>query len=88
MVHSADIGAAEDLAPLLSLPVDLLTCELAHVELASLAAVLGGRDLRQVVFIHLAREFWADRARTEALIRAELPGVPFHLARDGDEFRC
>jgi ribonuclease Z len=88
VVHSADIGAAEDLAPLLSLPVDLLTCELAHVELASLGAVLRGRELKQVVFIHLAREFWADRARTEALIRAELPGVPFHLARDGDEFRC
>lgn len=86
--HTADIGAVSDLGPLLREPLATLVCELAHVEPAPLLECLRAGKVGQVIFVHLARAFWADRARTEAMIRTELPAVPFQLARDGDEFPC
>lgn len=82
--HTADIGAVEDLEPLLREPLDVLVCELAHVEPGPLLDTLRGRPIGKVIFIHLGREFWSDLPATEAMIRRALGPVPFVIARDGD----
>lgn len=86
VVHSGDIGAPADLEPLLGRPVDLLTCELAHIELPELAAVLRHQRIRQAVFMHLGREFWADRPVTLRRLAEALPETEVRVAVDGDQF--
>ncbi len=56
IAHSADLGAPQDLAPLLEKPLDLLVCELAHFEPKDLFRYLKGRDIGRIVFIHMARQ--------------------------------
>jgi ribonuclease BN (tRNA processing enzyme) len=85
VVHSGDIGAPTDLEPLLGQTVDLLACELAHVELTELTAVLRRQRIRRAVFMHLRREFWEDRAGTQRCLAAELPETEVRVAVDGDE---
>jgi hypothetical protein len=53
--HSADIGAPEDLAPILEQPLDLLVCELAHVNPEELFRFLKGYPIQRLVLIHLAQ---------------------------------
>lgn len=84
IAHTADIGAVNDLEPLLREPLDVLVCELAHVDPVPLLQALRGRSIGKVIFIHLGREFWSDLPATEALIRRELGPTPFVIARDGD----
>ncbi len=86
VVHSGDIGAPVDLEPLLGQPVELLTCELAHIELPELAAVLRRQRIRQAVFMHLGRDHWADRPGTLRRLADALPGTEVRVAVDGDEF--
>jgi len=83
--HSADIGAPEDLAPLLSQPLDLLVCELAHCEAEDLFLYLRDRPIKRIVFVHLARRHWERLAATRQLARKMLRTVPFTFARDGEE---
>lgn len=85
LVHSGDIGAPADLEPLLAQPLDLLTCELAHVELTELMALLRRQRIRRAVFMHLGREFWTDRSGTQQRLAAELPETEVRVAVDGDE---
>jgi ribonuclease Z len=86
IAHTADLGAASDLVPLVANPLDLLVCELAHVELEHLAAMLRGRPIGRIVFMHVAREFWQDRPGTRRRLKAALGPIPFTFARDGDRF--
>jgi hypothetical protein len=86
IAHSADIGAPEDLEPLLQKPLDLLVCELAHFEPQDLFRYLNGRDIKRVVFMHVARPYWENLAKTKALAEKLLPEIPFSFARDGEEF--
>ena len=86
VAHTADIGDVADLAPLLAKPLDLLVCELSHVGAEPLFAALRGKPIKQIVFIHLAREFWADQPGTRKMMKAQLGGIPFTIAKDGDEF--
>lgn len=86
IAHTADLGAASDLPPLVAQPLDLLVCELAHVELEPLAAMLRGRPIGKIVFMHLAREFWNDLPGTRKRLKAAMGGIPFTIARDGDRF--
>lgn len=83
IAHSGDIGDIADLEPLLSLPVDLLVMELAHVDAAELFRFLNGRDIGRIVFTHLGRRHWEACAETVALAERLLPRVPFALAADG-----
>lgn len=83
--HSADIGAPEDLDPLLAQPLDLLVCELAHGEPEALLKRLRQASIRQVVFVHLARPFWQDLNATRRRLRRGLGEVPFVIAKDGME---
>ncbi len=86
VAHTADLGAATDLVPLLTKPLDLLVCELAHIELEPMAALLRGRPIGKIVFIHLASEFWEDLPKTRKRLKALLGGIPFTIAKDGDRF--
>ena len=84
--HSADIGAVEDLAPLLEAPLDLLVCELAHIPPEELFRFLAGKKIGRIVFIHLAREIVANFAEVEALAHKLLGADRVRWAKDGDEF--
>lgn len=83
--HSADIGAPEDLAPLLAKPLDLLVCELAHFKPEDLFRYLRGRPVKRVVFIHVARRYWENLEEVRALAEEILADIPFSFARDGEE---
>lgn len=85
IVHSADIGAPEDLTPLLEKPVDLLVCELAHFKPETLFKYLRGKPIRRILFIHLGRRYWEDLEETRLTAARMLPEIPISFARDGEE---
>ena len=81
--HSADLGAPEDLEPLLRAPLDLLACELSHFEAEDLFAYLKPRPVRRLALIHLGRQYWGRQAEILALAAKMLPGLPVEIPRDG-----
>jgi len=85
--HSADLGAPQDLAPLLTQPLDLLVCELAHFRPEEICAYLRGRAIGRVAFVHLARAHWRDLPRTRRQVARLLPDIPCAFPRDGDSLR-
>jgi len=85
VANSADIGQAEDLEPLLREPVDLLICELAHVQPQELFVYLHGRSIKRICFVHLNRECRNRAGEVQALARQMLPGVALSFAEDGEE---
>lgn len=87
IAHSADIGGLEDLKPLLTQPVDLLVCELAHVEPDELFAFLKDQpagQIGQVAFTHLSRPYRADVEGMQAQAAASLGDLPHTFLNDGD----
>jgi ribonuclease Z len=85
--HSADLGRPEDLEPMLKQPLDLLVCEMAHFTAEEILHYLSGRDIKRIVFTHLARPYWENLARTRRLAAKMLPDIPHVFARDGETFR-
>lgn len=83
VVHSADIGAPEDLAPLLEKPVDLLVCELAHAKPEAMFTFLKGRNIRQILFTHMGRCEWEHIDEVKALAGRILAGMNYSFASDG-----
>jgi len=83
--HSSDLGRPEDLEPLLEKPLDLLVCEIAHFSPEQIFGYLKGRDIKRVVFVHLARPYWENLARTRRLAAKMLPELPHTFARDFEE---
>jgi ribonuclease BN (tRNA processing enzyme) len=83
--HSADLGCPEDLAPLLSRPLDLLVCELAHFSPEAIFTYLQGREIKKVVFVHVARELWENLGPTKRLAAKMLRGIPHTFAQEGQE---
>jgi ribonuclease BN (tRNA processing enzyme) len=84
--HSADIGAPEDLRPLLKKPLDLLVCELSHFQAEDLFLFLRGHAIKRIVFMHVGRPYWENLPKTRRLAEKMLGGIPFVFARDGQEF--
>jgi hypothetical protein len=84
VAHTADIGHEDDLDPLLEKPLDLLVCELAHVEPVKIFAKLKGRPIGQIAFIHLTDEYWRKRASLKRCVLRDLGPIPCRIARDGD----
>ena len=87
IAHSADIGGLEDLKLLLTQPVDLLVCELAHVEPDELFAYLKDHPaghIGQVAFTHLSRPYRADLEGIQAQAAAALGDLPHTFLNDGD----
>ncbi|MCI0743927.1 MAG: MBL fold metallo-hydrolase [Verrucomicrobia subdivision 3 bacterium] len=83
IAHSADLGAPEDLEPLLKNPIDLLVCEVAHFAPESLFSYLKGKRIGQIVFMHLSRWNWQRRDEIQKLAAEMLPAVKHLFARDG-----
>jgi ribonuclease Z len=83
--HSADIGAPEDLAPLVAQPLDLLVCELAHFKIEDLFAYLQNKAIHRIVFTHLSRKHWDNLEEVRLLAGRMLGKIPFSFAHDGDE---
>lgn len=81
--HSADLGAPQDLEPLVRAPLDLLVCELAHFEAGELFAFLQHRPVRRLALIHLSRQYWGRQDEILALAAKMLPGLPVEIPRDG-----
>ncbi len=84
VAHSADIGALEDLEPLLQKPVDLLVCELAHVKPNELFTFLSNKEIGHVAFTHLSRPYRKNLDELKAQAKASLGGVPHTFLMDGD----
>lgn len=82
IAHSADLGAVEDLEPLLAKPLDLLVCELSHFTPRRLFSYLKGREIEHIVLTHLGRRYWEDLADTRRMARALLPDAKLTFARD------
>jgi L-ascorbate metabolism protein UlaG (beta-lactamase superfamily) len=82
VAHSADLGAPEDLAPLVEKPLDLLVCELAHFEREEMFRYLKGRDIRRIVFMHVGRRYWERLEETRLRAARMLPGVNLSFAHD------
>lgn len=82
--HSADLGAPDDLEPLLRAPLDLLVCELAHFEAADLFAYLRSKPVRRLALIHLGRQYWGRKNEVLKLAATMLPGVPVEIPNDGE----
>lgn len=83
--HSADIGAPEDLAPLVDQPLDLLVCELAHFRAEDLFRFLKGRPVKRILFVHVDRRRWDNLEETRAQAERMLGGIPFSFAHVSEE---
>lgn len=82
--HSADLGAPEDLDPLVREPLDLLVCELAHFEPEALFEFLKDREIKRLALVHLGRTYWENREDILAAARARLPVIEILIPNDGD----
>jgi hypothetical protein len=83
--HSADIGAVEDLKPLLHQPLDVLVCELAHIDPAELFDFLKDKPIRRAVFVHLTNSQWHELDELRSLANATLPELSITFASDGTQ---
>lgn len=85
VIFSSDLGAPEDLVPVLAKPCDVLVCELSHFLPDQLFAVLRDRTIGRLVFNHLAPEL---NGREEELVRAARRALPqigeIATVRDGE----
>lgn len=88
IVHSADLGAPEDLLPLLRKPVDLLVCELAHFMPRDLFSCLCSHTIRQAAFVHVSRNLRRRLGPVKRQVDQLLPGVTCRFPKDGDELRA
>lgn len=84
IAHSADLGEPADLAPLLTQPLDLLVCEIAHFKVESLLQYLAGHSIKKAVFVHLTMEGWHNQARILADCAKALPHTHCSIAQPGD----
>ncbi len=86
LVYTGDLGAASDLVPVLSEPIDLLICELAHLSVGELVAVLADAKVGTLCLTHVSSEL-DEGARGEIKLRLEreLSGVDaIYLPEDGE----
>ena len=84
VAHSADIGSVHDLSPLLTHPVDLLVCELAHVEPIELFNFLCTHKIGHIAFTHLSRPFRSNLKELKTQATESLEGIPHTFLNDGD----
>jgi len=87
LLHSADLGAPEDLFPLLTKPLDLLICELAHFQPAELFTILRGHQIERAAFVHLTRRLRQRLAPVKRLAKQQLRGIKCVFPNDGEWLR-
>jgi hypothetical protein len=69
----------------LVLPLDLLVCELAHVEPQQIFAFLKGRKIKRIVFVHLAQRHFDQMEKLRRQAETALGDVQLSFASDGAE---
>lgn len=86
LVYSGDLGAASDLLPVLSEPIDLLICELAHLSVDELVGTLGKAKIGTICLTHVSSGIEEEaRGEIKMRIERELPGVDeVYLPEDGE----
>lgn len=84
VAHSADLGAVEDVAALVAEPLDLLVCELAHLDPPALLARLRGQPIRRTLLVHLSAAQWRARRRWLARAARTLAPGAVGIPRDGE----
>lgn len=85
VAHSADLGAPEDLDPLLRKPVQLLVCELAHFTPDALFRYLADKPVETAALVHLSRKLRRDPAALKARAVKALPEVRCLVPCDGEK---
>ena len=73
-----------DLDPLLTQPLDLLVCELAHVEPKKLFTYLANKEIGQVAFMHLSRHYREKLDELKNQANSILGDLPHTFLDDGD----
>lgn len=84
VAHSADLGGLADLEGLTREPLDLLVCELSHLDVAEVCAYLTGKPIRHVAFVHLSTLQWRRRAQIEARAARALRPIQVRVPGDGE----
>lgn len=75
VVFSSDLGAPEDLAPVLEEPCDVLVCELSHFSPEDLFAFLRPRAIGLLVLNHLGTQYAGREEEIAGAARAALPDI-------------
>lgn len=81
-IFSGDIGSPGDLQPLLTLPTDLLICELSHIDPDDLMSELRGCTIGSLILTHVAERFLSDRQKWLEKFQSTL-GFPVGYAEEG-----
>jgi ribonuclease Z len=84
--YSADMGAPEDIEPLVSKPLDLLIVELAHFTDTDLFAYLKDKPVKKIVLTHLGRKYWKN-SDLLTLAKRYFDGKRLLIAEDGLEVK-
>ncbi|MBV8898844.1 MAG: MBL fold metallo-hydrolase [Verrucomicrobia bacterium] len=88
LVFSGDLGGPEDLDNQLTVPVELLVCELAHFEPKHLFEYLARKPrIRRLVLTHLAARFLDREGELVARAQHLLPRTLTVVAEDGLRLR-
>ena len=72
---SGDLSVADELAPLVSVPADILVCELSHIDPAQLAGVLRDARLGTLCLVHLSEDDAEETASLKERMITLLPKV-------------
>lgn len=87
IVFSGDLGAAEDLEPVLKEPVLYLICELSHIAPEDLVRVLANAKVEALLLTHIGRQYLDDIREIRQMLDNSLPGVKnIFLPMDGETF--
>ncbi len=84
VAHSADLGGVEDVAALVREPLDLLVCELAHLDPPALLDRLRGQPIRRTLLVHLSAAQWRARRHWQARAARVLAPMAVRIPGDGE----
>jgi ribonuclease BN (tRNA processing enzyme) len=87
VVFSADLGAADDLEPVLQEPTLYLICELSHITPESLISVLKDKHIEALLLTHVGEQYLEHLPEIQRQMDAALPGVNnIFTPMDGESF--
>jgi len=87
LVYSSDLGAAEDLLPVLQEPLVYLICELSHITPGDLQRVLAGARMDALLLTHVGAQYLESLPEIMRELDAALPGVGnVFTPMDGESF--
>lgn len=85
VAHSADIGKAQDLSPLLRVPLQLLVVELSHASPEDLFELLATRSIMRSAFVHLRDADWKKRGLLRREAASKLKRTRVFFPKDGQQ---